>query len=190
MRTPSKIIATAGGLLLLAGCVSMPSGPSVMVLPGTAKSFDQFRADDMDCRQFASSQVGGGTPDHSAESSGLKSAAVGTAVGAAAGAIIGGRSGAAAGAGTGLIVGSAAGAGAAGSSQYALQRRYDNGYVQCMYAKGHKVPTSGRFESGASRPAAGYASPPPPPNAPPPSASSAPPPPPPGAPPPPPPGVR
>ena len=178
-------------LLLLSACVSMPSGPGVMVLPGTGKSFDQFRADDMECRQFASNQVGGGTPDSAAESSGLKSAAVGAAVGAAAGAIIGGRSGAATGAGTGLIVGGAAGAGAAGSSQRTLQQRYDFGYQQCMYAKGHKIPTAGRFENGAPRPVSTYTPPPPPPGAPAPSAATnAPPPPPAGAPPPPPPGVK
>ncbi|MEW6690462.1 MAG: hypothetical protein AB1452_15395, partial [Pseudomonadota bacterium] len=84
-------IAAAGAVLLLAACTTMPTGPSVMVLPGGGRSFDQFRADEMDCRQYAASQVGGGSPDGAAESSGVKSAAVGTAVGAAAGALIGGR---------------------------------------------------------------------------------------------------
>ena len=65
MRIISRI-ASAGSLLLLGACVSMPTGPSVMVLPGTGKSFDQFRVDDMDCRQFASSQVGGATADQAA----------------------------------------------------------------------------------------------------------------------------
>jgi hypothetical protein len=180
--------ACAGALLLLGGCVSMPSGPGVMVLPGTGKSFDQFRADDMECRQFASNQVGGSTPDNAAESSGLKSAAVGAAVGAAAGALVGGRGGAATGAGAGLIVGGATGAGAAGSSQRSLQQRYDFGYQQCMYAKGHKIPTSGRFDSGGQRPVSTY-TPPPPPGAAPPAVAN-PPPPPAGTPPPPPPGVR
>jgi hypothetical protein len=189
MKTVSKVFAAAGALLLLGGCVSMPSGPGVMVLPGTGKSFDQFRADDMECRQFASSQVGGGTPDQAAEASGLKSAAVGTAIGAVAGAIVGGHRGAGVGAGTGLIVGSAAGAGAAGSSQYALQQRYDFGYQQCMYAKGHRIPTSGRFENTARRPSTSY-TPPRSPNAPPPPSAGTIPPPPPGTPPPPPPGVN
>ncbi len=168
MKTPAKV-ATLGAVLLLAGCVSMPSGPAVMVLPGSGKNFDQFRADDMECRQFASSQVGGNTPDGAAENSGLKSAAVGTAIGAAAGAIIGGRQGAATGAGAGLIVGGASGAGAAAGSQRSLQARYDIGYQQCMYAKGHKVPAAGRFES--TRPVASssvYAPPPPPTGVPPP----------------------
>src|SRR2546427_8232487 len=102
--------------LLLGACVSVPSGPSVMVLPGTGKSFDQFRADDMDCRQFAYSQVGGTDANQVASESAVKSAAVGTVIGAAAGAAIGGRSGAAVGAGGGLLVGSAAGAGPAAPS--------------------------------------------------------------------------
>jgi hypothetical protein len=151
----------AGAVFLLGACTTMPTGPSMTVLPGTGKSFDQFRFDDHDCRQYASSQVGGGSPDGAAEASGVKSAVVGTAVGTAAGALIGGRHGAATGAGVGLIAGSAAGAGAAGSSQRTLQRRYDIGYQQCMYAKGHRVPVAGRFES--ARPAPAYATPPPPP---------------------------
>jgi hypothetical protein len=178
-----RALFAAGSVVLLAACTTMPSGPSVMVLPGTGKNFDQFRVDDLDCKAFANSQVGGDSPDQASQNSGLKSAAVGTAIGAAAGAIIGGQRGAAAGAGTGLIVGGATGAGAAGASQRTLQQRYDIGYQQCMYAKGHRVPTAGRFERDlASRPAQ---TPPPPP----PAAGTIPPPPP-GAPPPPPPGVK
>jgi hypothetical protein len=179
-----QILFALGGIALLGACTSMPTGPSVMVLPGTNKNFDQFRVDDLDCKSFASSQVGGTSPDQASESSGLKSAAVGTAIGATAGAIIGGQRGAAAGAGTGLIIGGATGAGAAGASQRTLQQRYDIGYQQCMYAKGHRVPTAGRFERNdlAGRPAQ---TPPPPP----PSAGNIPPPPA-GSPPPPPPGVK
>src|SRR2546427_6536535 len=102
--------------LLIGACVSVPSGPSVMVLPGTGKSFDQFRADDMDCRQFAFSQVGGTDANQAASDSAMKSAAVGTVIGAAAGAAIGGRSGAAVGAGGGLLGGFAAAAEPAGPS--------------------------------------------------------------------------
>ena len=164
------IVLSLAALLLLGACVSMPTGPGVMVLPGTGKSFDLFRADDMECRQFASSQVGGNTPDGAAENSGLKSAAVGTAIGAVAGAIIGGQRGAATGAGAGLIIGGATGAGAAAGSQRSLQQRYDIGYQQCMYAKGHRVPVAGRFDGGVARrpDSSTYAPPPPPAGAPPP----------------------
>src|SRR5229473_2939276 len=146
----------------LAGCVSMPSGPGVMVLPGSGKSFDQFRFDDYECRQYASSQIGGNTPDQAAADSGVKSAVVGAAIGTVAGAALGGSQGA------------IAGTGAASRSGYTLQQRYDIGYQQCMYAKGHQIPMAGR--SGQYRPAPRPSAPPPPP----------PPPPPPGTPPPPP----
>ena len=151
-------------LLMLGACVSVPSGPSVMSLPGSGRSFDQFRADDAECRQFASAQVGGTTPNQAASDSGVQSALVGAAVGAVAGAAIGGSShGAAVGAGSGLLVGSLAGTGAAGASAHSVQRRYDIAYTQCMYAKGHKVPVSGGFTSSRQRPPAAYTPPPPPP---------------------------
>ncbi|SRR5258706_280998 len=158
---PFKSTAIAGAALLLGACVSMPSGPSIMVLPGSGKSFDQFRADDYECRQFANVQVGGADANQAAADSAARSAALGTVVGAAAGAAIGGRSGAAVGAGGGLLIGSAAGADAGERSSYGLQRRYDYAFVQCMYAKGHKVPVSGRFTTSA--PAPSYTPPPPPP---------------------------
>ena len=87
-------------LLALGACVTTPSGPSVMVLPGTGKTFDQFRADDGLCQQYAAAQVGGQTPDAAAGSSGVRSAAVGTILGAAAGAAINGGRGASVGAGS------------------------------------------------------------------------------------------
>jgi outer membrane lipoprotein SlyB len=177
---PRWLLAGAA-LLLLGACVSAPTGPSMLVLPGSGKNFDQFRADDYECRQYAQTQAGGTTAEQASTDSGLKSAAIGTAVGAVAGAVIGGHRGAAAGAGTGLIVGSVAGAGAAQGSAHTLQQRYDIGFQQCMYAKGHQVPVSGRFDS-TRRSGGGYAAPQP--------GTSAPPPPPPGSPPPPPPGVR
>jgi len=151
-------------LLFVGACATVPSGPGVMVLPGTGKSFDQFRLDDYECRQFASTQTGGTTPAQIAADSGVKSAAVGTLIGAAIGAAVDGGRGAGVGAGTGMAVGALAGAGAAEGSSRGLQRRYDFGYTQCMYAKGHKIPVSGQFTSvPASAPAPTTHSPPPPP---------------------------
>lgn len=166
-------------LLTVAACTTIPTGPSVTAMPGTGKSFDQFRADDFDCRQYAQGQIGGTSANDAAVDSGVKSAAVGTVVGALAGAALGGQRGAGVGAGVGLVAGSAAGANAAQASGYGTQRRYDNAYVQCMYAKGERVPMPGRMMSGPER---GYAPPPPPPGAyaPPPPPSGYPPPPPPG----------
>jgi hypothetical protein len=159
---------------VLPACATFPTGPSVMVLPGTGKNFDQFRMDDYYCRQFAYEQVGGVTGQQAAQKSAVSSAAVGTALGAVAGAAIGSASGhmgegMAIGAGSGLLLGSATGSGYAEGSYYANQRRYDNAYVQCMYAKGNRVPVNGRFvspePSGTQRetPPANYPPPPPPP---------------------------
>jgi len=162
-----KLLATAAALLLAGGCATIPSGPSVLVLPGTGKSFDQFRLDDGDCRQFAAHQLGM-SPEQAQADSALKSAAVGTAVGAVAGAIAGGHRGAGTGAAVGLIGGSVAGAAAADTSGYGAQRRYDYAYQQCMYAKGHRVPVAGGTQRYAAPPAPQpsaptYAPPPPPP---------------------------
>ena len=158
-------------LLGFAACAAtVPTGPSVLVLPGTGKNFDQFRFDEGVCRQYAYDQVAGVTPGRAAEESGIRSAAVGTVLGAAVGAAIDGGSGAAVGAGTGLLVGGLAGTGAADRSAHDAQRRYDFGYQQCMYAKGHQVPVSRRFAPSAQPtyypppPPPSYAPPPPPPS--------------------------
>ncbi|MFN3883727.1 MAG: hypothetical protein ACK4Q4_03080 [Rhodocyclaceae bacterium] len=156
--------AVLGGLVL-AGCASVPTAPSVLVLPGTGRTFEQFRADDVYCRDYAFQQIGGRSREQVAGSAAVQSAAVGTAIGAVAGAAIGGRDAAGVGAGMGLIVGSASGAEASRGAVYGSQRQYDHAYVQCMYARGHRVPVSmaGYTSTGpASLP------PPPPPGNPPP----------------------
>ncbi|UXU92182.1 YMGG-like glycine zipper-containing protein [Burkholderia sp. S-53] len=138
-------LALAG---LLGACAYMPTGPSVMALPGTGKSFDQFRADDGSCRQYAFEQSGGVSAGQASTASAVGSAAVGTALGAAAGAAFNGGTGAAVGAGAGLLAGSVVGAGAAQGSAYDIQRRYDYAYLQCMYATGNRVPVPGRMSGG------------------------------------------
>jgi len=158
---PIALASFVAAALALGGCVvAPPSGPSVMALPGEGRSFEQFRNDDFECRQYAGGQTGG-TPQDAAVNSGIASAAVGTAIGAAAGALIGGHEGAAVGAGTGLLIGSTAGVGAANASGYTLQQRYDMAYTQCMYAKGDKVPAAESAPHYRRR--AYYSAPPPPP---------------------------
>jgi hypothetical protein len=144
--------------LATAGCTTFPTGPSVMALPGNRMNFDQFRADDHECRIYAAQSVGGPDAQQAAVGSNVKSAAIGTAVGAVAGAAMGGSRGAGVGAGTGLLFGTVAGAGTADASGHTIQQRYDVGYTQCMYAKGHMVPVSGRFTSSPQGPT--YAPPP------------------------------
>lgn len=176
----------------MAGCVTIPTGPSRMALPGSGKPFDQFRSDDAMCRQYAVESAGA-TPSQVQENSAVKSAAVGSLLGAAAGAAIGGNGPAAGvGAGIGLLMGAVSGAAAGDQSGRLSQRQYDNGYTQCMYAKGHRVAVPGG--ANYSRPAQAqstpyYAPPAPSANQPPPPQAAAPyygPPPPPGSAPPPP----
>lgn len=144
MRLRSFWLLMAASLALSA-CAVMPSGPSVMALPGTNKTFDQFRGDDYNCRQFAFGQVGGSTPQQNANAAAVGSAAVGTALGAAAGAAFNGGSGAAVGAGVGLLTGAAVGAGNSYNAGYGTQRQYDAAYIQCMYASGNRVPVYGQM---------------------------------------------
>lgn len=185
MSIPSRFTPLLA--IALAACATYPpEGPSLMALPGSGQSFTQFRADDGACRDYANQAIGGTTPATAAVNSGVTSAAVGTVVGAAVGAAVDGSSGAAVGAGVGLLVGSASGVAASNASGYALQERYDQSYVQCMYARGHKVPVVGTFalpEDAINRPVASPLPPPPPP----PRGAPPAPPPPRGAPPPPPP---
>jgi hypothetical protein len=156
-------------LLALAACVAVPTGPAVMVLPGTGKNFDEFRFDDSTCRQFAYDQIGGQTAARAQQDSAVASAIVGTAIGALAGAAIGGHSAdAAVGAGVGLLGGSMVGASTSQASAYGAQRRYDIAYLQCMYAKGHRVPAEGRYSQSPPRAENYPPPPPPPPNQPPP----------------------
>ena len=148
--------------LLLGACVTVPTAPSVVALPGNNKSFDQFQADAFACQQFAQQSVGGSA--ERANNYAASNAIAGTAIGAAAGAIIGSASGnagpgAAIGAGTGLLVGSAAGSNVYGVGYYQIQRRYDGAYLQCMYAKGNQIPVRGPARYRAPPPAYYYGPP-------------------------------
>jgi hypothetical protein len=156
-------------VFFLASCATIPNGPSVMALPGTGKNFDQFREDDAFCRQYATEQVEGQTPNRAAMWSGLATALIGTGLGAVAGGAFGGASGAAIGAGGGLLAGGLMGTSTANASGNIGQQRYDIGYTQCMYAKGNHVPLSGQIMDNTQRQPQGaptqpgYSIPPPPP---------------------------
>ena len=139
------LAASVAAVVVLGGCATVPSGPQVMVLPGYQKSFDQFRADEGDCRGYAEMAIGGPNANQRANDTAAANAVGAAALGAAAGAIIGSvtghaGNGAAIGAGTGLLFGGTANANASGYSSYQLQRQYDVAYLQCMYARGNQVP--------------------------------------------------
>jgi len=184
LKTRLAILGAAA--LVFAGCATVPSGPSVMALPGSSKNFQAFMNDDALCRGWAERQTGV-APEQAAGQDAAAGAVVGTAIGAASGALIGAAvgnpgAGAAIGAGSGLLLGSGQGYGTGLAHGAALQQRYDFAYTQCMYANGNQVsvaagsfPPPPRASSYGSNGAS--------------SGRRLPPPPPPGLPPPPPPGA-
>jgi hypothetical protein len=134
--------------LLMAGCVTVPTGPSVRVFPTPGKPYDLFRAEDSFCRRDAERQIGM-PPQEIANQNTATGAIVGTAVGTGLGAAIGAASGNA-GAGafiggvSGLLVGSASGSDAGRIEGREAQRRYDTVYLQCMYSHGNQVSNPGQ----------------------------------------------
>lgn len=145
MRMRLPFFALIGvGMFLVAGCATVPTGPSVMVLPSPGKPFEQFQAEDAACREWAAQQFSAqpGTPLTQNTAIG---AGIGTLVGAGLGAALGAAAGnagagAAIGAGSGLLIGGASGSNADVASGWEAQRRYDIAFQQCMYAKGNQVP--------------------------------------------------
>src|SRR4029453_13327298 len=128
MTRSTPILAVAAGLLMTA-CATVPTGPSVMVLPGQGKNFDQFQTDDSVCRQWALQQTGT-TTGHASAGSTVTGEAMGTPAGAAAAAAVG------------LLGGTVAGATAGVDAGSTTQRRFDMTYMQCMYAKGNQIPVA------------------------------------------------
>jgi uncharacterized protein YcfJ len=140
MNTPRSLCAVVA-IGLLAGCSTIPEGPSVAVMPAPNKPFEVFQNDDLVCRDYAARQIGASSQQVQQQQV-VESAVVGTAVGAVAGAMIGHGDSEAVGvgAGTGLLMGTASGMDRAWGSVYSLQERYNVAYMQCMYAKGNQVP--------------------------------------------------
>jgi len=149
--------------VILSGCATMPAGPSVMVLPEPGKPFEAFQSDDAVCRRWAMQQIQV-SPNEIVNKNLAEGAAIGTVMGAGLGTAIGAASGnpatgAAIGAGSGLVAGTAAASGPAHAAGWEAQRRYDNAYQQCMYAKGNQIPG---FTSAAQKQARWLPPPPPP----------------------------
>jgi hypothetical protein len=59
------IAVTSIMLLVILGCASISTEPSVIVLPGTGLSLDQFSKDNIICQRFARQQLSG-TPNQAA----------------------------------------------------------------------------------------------------------------------------
>jgi len=142
--------------LLVSGCAQTPLGPTVQVMPGPGKSFDQFTYDQAGCKQFAEGAVAGQAQN--ANTRGIGAAALTTGLAAGLGAAIGGGRGAGIGAASGALGGAGIGAGMSSNEQGGIQAQYDNAFAQCMYAKGNMVPGYGPMMVNAPPP------PPPPPS--------------------------
>jgi len=165
-----KAVCAACIALLLAGCASVPEGPTLPALQGSRKSAEQFAADDRQCRAVATDRLGGLSPSEAANQTAAAGAVAGTAIGAVTGALIDGSSGAAAGAGMGLLFGLMTGTANSQGTYAVTQQQYDGAYHACMYARGHKVPVPAnsvnayraQFEAAPPRAAAPVPPPPPP----------------------------
>jgi hypothetical protein len=156
MKNTAKLAVFAlVAISTLSGCVVAPTGPqgpSMAVLPGTGKTFADFKADDKECRQFASDSIGGPKSAAGEAAKALGITAVGAALGAAVGGAIGGTHterhgyGVPVNAQTGTAIGVAGGAATAMNTHNQDanndQVRYDHAYVECMYANHERVPSS------------------------------------------------
>ncbi|HTC10172.1 MAG TPA: peptidoglycan-binding domain-containing protein [Acetobacteraceae bacterium] len=142
----AALVGVLAPALLIAACAQTPMGPTIQVLPAQGKSFEQFQYEQAGCKQYAEQSVAGQSQNANQRAAGT--AAVGTLLGAGLGAAIGAAAGnagagAAIGAGAGLAGGAGLGASNSSNTQLSIQDQYNNGYAQCMYAKGNMVPGYG-----------------------------------------------
>ena len=138
MRRIQAPAAIFGAALFLTACAQTPVGPTVAVMPAPNKPIDVFQGDQLQCKQYAETQVAG-----QAENANMRAvggAVLTTALGAGLGAAIGGGRGA----GIGAASGALGGAGLAGmgseNANMTIQQRYDVAFSQCMYSRGNQVP--------------------------------------------------
>ena len=159
-RLAPRVLPVLAAAALLAGCATVPTGPSMAAWPAYGKPRDVFLGDEQACRQWAGQQIGL-TPETVNQPT-VTGAAVGTVVGGALGALFGAAAGnpaagAAIGASSGLLLGGASGANASAATAWDAQLRYDGAYQQCMHVRGNLLPG----QTYAPRPT-GYVMPPPP----------------------------
>lgn len=173
MRVHKGLGAAMVAAIALTGCAPTVMAPTVPVMPGANKPFDQFAADQQTCEGYANSQTAPLAAQ--ANNQALGSTLLTTALGAGLGAAIGGGRGAAIGAASGAVVGGAAGARGSSIASMNIQQQYNIYYSQCMYARGNQVPGyspsqyaippypgAGAPPPGAYGPPPGYPPPPPP----------------------------
>lgn len=132
--------------LALGACTAaIPDAPTIVAIPGHGRSWDEFLADNLTCKNYAASQMpNAGQVAVDTHNNGALTSAVGTALGAAAGAGLGSLAGnvgagAAIGAGAGLLGGMTTAGNNAQTTANSLQGRYDVAYAQCMVGHGETI---------------------------------------------------
>jgi uncharacterized protein YcfJ len=173
MRVNARLGTAMAALMALSACAPTVMAPTVPVMPGANKPFDQFAADQQTCQAYANSQTAPMAAQ--ANNQAVGGALLTTALGAGLGAAIGGGRGAAIGAASGAVVGGSMAAQGSSIAGMNIQQQYNLYYSQCMYARGNQVPgfTPGQYAippypgAGPGMPPGGPM-PPPPPGAPPP----------------------
>lgn len=135
MKRVQKAAVSLPVLMLLAGCVTVPSGPTIPVMPAEGKSLSAFEQDERACEDYAYDKVAGQVDK--ANSRQARHTLLGALVGAGIGAAVGDTKGAIIGGSAGTIIGS--NSSEPGYQQYSAQRRYDIAYAQCMETKGNHV---------------------------------------------------
>ncbi|HEY1796026.1 MAG TPA: YMGG-like glycine zipper-containing protein [Stellaceae bacterium] len=154
-RIDGRLAGVMAAVLTVAACAPQVVAPTVPVMPGQGKPFDQFAADQQTCEAYANQQIAPLTQQ--ANNSGIGEALLTTALGAGLGAAIGGGRGAAIGAASGAVVGTSMGASNSARAGAGIQGQYNMYYAQCMSSKGNAVP--------GAPPPPGYPPPAPPPAA-------------------------
>jgi len=149
-RASAMILNRWGALMavvFLAGCMTVPAGPVVLVMPAKGRPLSAFQRDDTSCRVYAEERLG----ERTAQTAVMESVGGGLLFGAVLGALTGGAIKGAEGARTGAAIGAAGGAlggyGASYGTRSTLQVRYDNAYMQCMHTRGHRLPPGVLAES-------------------------------------------
>jgi hypothetical protein len=111
----------------LAACAAAPPyAPTVLAIPRSGESVNQFQADDLACRKDMQTHT---APPGAAQAAASSSAGGNTGAGAAVDA------------GAGPLTGSAAGASNADAIAGGALSQYDVAYAQCMTSKGYTVET-------------------------------------------------
>jgi outer membrane lipoprotein SlyB len=149
MRVDARVGGVMVAVIALSACAPAVLAPTVPVMPGPNKPFDQFAADQQTCQAYANGQVAPLTAQ--ANNQALGGTLLTTVLGAGLGAAIGGGRGAAIGAGAGAITG--AGAGAA-NAQDAGNQAYWSYYNSCMASRTPAPAPS--YQPGYGQPQPGY----------------------------------